>query len=102
VAAAANADKIVVLTSNASTRPAQVDLINQLVATGKPVIAAATGNPYDVAHSTAKAWLATYSTTTVSMEALARVLLGEAKPQGKLPVDVPGPTPYPFGHGVTW
>lgn len=102
VAAAANADKIVVLTNNASTRPAQVDLINQLVATGKPVIAAATANPYDVAHSGAKTWLATYSTTTVSMEALARVLLGEVKPQGKLPVDVPGPTPYPFGHGVTW
>ncbi|MFJ8959854.1 glycoside hydrolase family 3 N-terminal domain-containing protein [Lentzea sp. NPDC102401] len=102
LAAAANADKIVVLTNNASTRPAQVDLINQLVATGKPVIAAATGNPYDVAHSNAKTWLATYSTTTVSMEALARILLGEAKPQGKLPVDVPGPTPYPFGHGVTW
>lgn len=102
VAAAANADKIVVLTNNASTRPAQVDLINQLVATGKPVVAAATGNPYDVAHSGAKTWLATYSTTTVSIEALARVLLGEVKPQGKLPVDVPGPTPYPFGHGVTW
>ncbi|HEX7307344.1 glycoside hydrolase family 3 protein [Lentzea sp.] len=102
VAAAANADKIVVLTNGASTRPAQVDLVNQLVATGKPVIAVATGNPYDVAYSGAKTWLATYSTTTVSMEALARVLLGEVKPQGKLPVDVPGPTPYPFGHGVTW
>jgi len=102
LAAAANADKIVVLTNNLSTRPAQLDLLNQLVATGKPVIAVATGNPYDVAHSNAKTWLATYSTTTVSMEALARILLGEAKPQGKLPVDVPGPTPYPFGHGVTW
>ncbi|MGW6448993.1 glycoside hydrolase family 3 protein [Lentzea sp. NPDC055074] len=102
VAAAANADKIVVLTNNASTRPAQVDLINKLVATGKPVVAAATANPYDVAHSNATTWLATYSTTTVSMEALARVLLGEVKPVGKLPVDVPGPTPYPFGHGVTW
>lgn len=102
LAAAANADKIVVLTNNLSTRPTQLDLLNQLVATGKPVIAVATGNPYDVAHSSAKTWLATYSTTTVSMEALARILLGEAKPQGKLPVDVPGPTPYPFGHGVTW
>ncbi|WP_434453397.1 glycoside hydrolase family 3 N-terminal domain-containing protein [Lentzea sp. E54] len=102
LAAAANADKIVVLTNNLSARPAQLDLLNQLVATGKPVIAAATGNPYDVAYSNAKTWLATYSTTTVSMEALARILLGETKPQGKLPVDVPGPTPYPFGHGVTW
>lgn len=102
LAAAANADKIVVLTNNLSTRPAQLDLLNQLVATGKPVIAAATGNPYDVAYGNAKTWLATYSTTTVSMEALAKILLGEAKPQGKLPVDVPGPTPYPFGHGVTW
>lgn len=102
LAAAAKADKIVVLTNNLSTRPAQLDLLNQLVATGKPVIAVATGNPYDVAHSSAKTWLATYSTTTVSMEALAKILLGETKPQGKLPVDVPGPTPYPFGHGVTW
>ena len=55
-----------------------------------------------MAHSSAKTWLATYSTTTVSMEALAKILLGETKPQGKLPVDVPGPNPYPFGHGVTW
>jgi beta-N-acetylhexosaminidase len=102
LAAAANADKIVVLTNNLSTRPAQLDLLNQLVATGKPVIAVATGNPYDVAYSNAKTWLATYSTTTVSIEALAKILLGETKPQGKLPVDVPGPTPYPFGHGVTW
>jgi len=102
LAAAANADKIVVLTNNLSTRPAQLDLLNQLVATGKPVVAVATGNPYDVAYSNARTWLATYSTTTVSIEALARILLGETKPQGKLPVDVPGPTPYPFGHGVTW
>ncbi|MGW4212876.1 glycoside hydrolase family 3 N-terminal domain-containing protein [Lentzea sp. NPDC004789] len=102
LAAAANADKIVVLTNNLSTRPAQLDLLNQLVATGKPVIAVATGNPYDVAYSNAKTWLATYSTTTVSVEALAKILLGETKPQGKLPVDVPGPTPYPFGHGLTW
>ncbi|WP_329794121.1 glycoside hydrolase family 3 N-terminal domain-containing protein [Lentzea sp. DG1S-22] len=102
LAAAAGADKIVVLTNNLSTRPAQLDLLNQLVATGKPVIAAATANPYDVAHGNAKTWLATYSTTTVSMEALAKVLLGETTPRGKLPVDVPGPTPYPFGHGVTW
>lgn len=102
LAAAANADKIVVLTNNLSTRPAQLDLLGQLIATGKPVIAVATGNPYDVAYSGAKTWLATYSTTTVSMEALARILLGETKPQGKLPVDVPGPAPYPFGHGVTW
>ncbi len=100
--AAAGADKIVVLTNNLSTRPAQLDLLAKLVATGKPVVAVATGNPYDVAHSDAKTWLATYSTTTVSMESLAKVLLGETKPQGKLPVAVPGPTPYPFGHGVTW
>lgn len=101
LAAAANADKIVMLT-NGLTRPAQLDLLNQLVATGKPVIAVATGVPYDVGYSGAKTWLATYSTTAPSMEALAKVLLGEVKPQGKLPVVVPGPTPYPFGHGLSW
>ncbi|MFI6101013.1 glycoside hydrolase family 3 protein [Lentzea sp. NPDC051213] len=102
LAAAAKADKIVVLTNGLGTRPAQLDLLNQLVATGKPVIAVATGVPYDVAHSNAKTWLASYSTTNVSMEALAKILLGETKPQGKLPVDVPGPASYPFGHGLSW
>ena len=40
------------------------------------------------------------------MESLAKVMLGEVSPQGKLPVDIPGGDPtailYPFGTGLTW
>jgi beta-N-acetylhexosaminidase len=102
VQAAADADVVVVLTNALSRQPAQQTLLTRLLATGKPVIAVAVQNPYDVAHTAAPTWLATYSYGAVSMEALARVITGEVGPVGKLPVAVPGPTPYPFGHGMEW
>ncbi|MFJ6670189.1 glycoside hydrolase family 3 protein [Actinosynnema sp. NPDC091369] len=102
VQAAANADVVVVLTNALSRQPAQQTLLTSLLATGKPVVAVAVQNPYDVAHTAAPTWLATYSYGAVSMEALTRVITGEVTPVGKLPVDVPGPTPYPFGHGLEW
>nr|WP_162470747.1 glycoside hydrolase family 3 protein [Saccharothrix deserti] len=102
VQAAANADLVVVLTNALSRQPAQQTLLTRLLATGKPVVAVAAQNPYDVAHTAAPTWLATYSYGAVSMQSLARVITGEVTPVGKLPVAVPGPTPYPFGHGVGW
>jgi beta-N-acetylhexosaminidase len=102
VAAAANAGVVVVLTNGLSKSAAQQALLNRLLATGKPVIAVAAQNPYDVAHTAAPTWLATFSYGAGSMESLAKVIYGEVAPTGKLPVDVPGPTPYPLGHGVTW
>ncbi|MDR6597669.1 glycoside hydrolase family 3 protein [Saccharothrix longispora] len=102
VQAAATADVVVVLTNGLSARPAQQTLLTRLLATGKPVVAVAAQNPYDVAHTAAPTWLATYSYSAVSMESLARVITGEVRPAGRLPVDVPGPTPYPLGHGLAW
>lgn len=102
VQASANADLVVVLTNALSGQPAQQDLLTKLLATGKPVVAVAVRNPYDVAHTAAPTWLATYSYGAGSMEALARVITGEVSPAGRLPVAVPGPTPYPFGHGMDW
>ncbi|GGP36164.1 beta-N-acetylhexosaminidase [Saccharothrix coeruleofusca] len=100
--AAAGAQVVVVLTNALSRQPAQQALVARLLATGKPVVAVAVQNPYDVAHTDAPTWLATFSYGAVSMESLARVVYGEVKPAGKLPVDVPGPRPYPFGHAVGW
>ncbi|MFE2750405.1 glycoside hydrolase family 3 N-terminal domain-containing protein [Actinosynnema sp. NPDC059335] len=102
VQAAGAADVVVVLTNALSRQPAQQTLLTSLLATGKPVVAVAVQNPYDVAHTTAPTWLATYSYSAVSMAALARVITGEVAPTGRLPVEVPGPTPYPFGHGIGW
>ncbi|MEU6149877.1 glycoside hydrolase family 3 N-terminal domain-containing protein [Actinosynnema sp. NPDC047251] len=102
VRAAASADLVVVLTNALSKQPTQQALLTRLLAVGKPVVAVAVQNPYDVAHTAAPNWLATYSYGAGSMAALAKVITGELKPSGRLPVAVPGPTPYPIGHGVTW
>ncbi len=102
VEGAAGADLVVVLTNGLSGQPAQQTLLSRLLATGKPVVAVAVQNPYDVAHTAAPNWLATYSYGAGSMASVAKVITGEVRPGGKLPVAVPGPTPYPFGHGVTW
>jgi len=79
-----------------------------LQATGKPVVAVAAQIPYDAGYpTTVKTWLATYGYIGPTLEALAKVILGETKPVGKLPVDIPAgadvhTVKYPFGHGLTW
>ncbi|MEV4348197.1 glycoside hydrolase family 3 N-terminal domain-containing protein [Actinoplanes sp. NPDC049596] len=107
VAAAGNHDLTVVLTSRAwDTTTAdpggrQQALVRALVATGKPVVLVAVRDPYDIAPlPEVKTFLATYSYAAVSMESLAKVLLGKVAPRGKLPVEIPGA--YPYGHGLSW
>ncbi|WP_396126879.1 glycoside hydrolase family 3 protein [Amycolatopsis sp. FBCC-B4732] len=108
VANAKNTDLVVVLTNNIATFPLQTKLLDALQATGKPVVAVAAQIPYDAGYpSTVKTWLATYGYITPTLEALAKVVLGETKPVGKLPVDIPAgadltTVKYPFGHGLTW
>lgn len=107
VTAAQSADVVVVLTNSLGTRAQLRALLNRLLATGKPVVAVATQIPYDAGFIAAPTWLATYSWRSMSMESLAKVLLGEISPRGKLPVDIPvGSDPsaiaYPFDTGLTW
>lgn len=106
VAAANNNDVVVVLTNNLKDRTAQRNLVNALLATGKPVIAVASQIPYDAGYVDAPTWVATYGWRAHAMESLAKVLFGEIAPAGKLPVDIPvGGTSdvlYPFDHGLTW
>ena len=74
---------MVVATNKAWTSAGQQKLVKQLVATGKPVVVVAVRDPYDIAYFTdAPTYLATYSTTAISMESLARVLFGEVQPAG--------------------
>ena len=108
VTAAGQNDAVVVLTNRAAKEPLQRQLLDKLAATGKPVIAVAVRDPYDAAHvESVKTWLNTYSFSAGSMESIAKVVLGELSPKGKLPVSVPSaadPTVvrFPFGHGLTW
>ncbi|WP_405993171.1 glycoside hydrolase family 3 protein [Streptomyces sp. NBC_00986] len=108
VAAAREADAVVVATYNVTAADAQKTLVEQLVATGKPVVAVAVRNPYDVAQlPSVTAYLAAYSWTDVELRAAARVIAGRVRPRGKLPVavqraDDPAQVLYPVGHGLSY
>ncbi|MEP6666646.1 MAG: glycoside hydrolase family 3 C-terminal domain-containing protein, partial [Nocardioidaceae bacterium] len=110
VAAADTHDATVVVSYRAwmDASAGQRELVRRLTATGKPVIAVAVRDPYDIAYySDVPAYLTTYSWTGVSLESLVRVLYGEVNPQGTLPVTIPTAsdpdTPlYPFGHGLSY
>ena len=106
VAAAREADAVVVGTYNVTAGSSQKRLVEQLLATGTPVVAVAIRNPYDVAHLPGvPAYLATYSWTDVELRAAARVIAGRVDPRGTLPVPVqraddPATVLYPVGHGL--
>jgi beta-N-acetylhexosaminidase len=108
VAAAQDADAVVVATYNVTASSSQKSLVQQLRATGTPVVAVAIRNPYDVAHlPDVPAVLAAYCWTDVEVRAAARVIAGQVAPTGKLPVPVqraddPAQVLYPVGHGLTY
>ncbi|WP_307796635.1 glycoside hydrolase family 3 protein [Actinomadura barringtoniae] len=91
-----SADAAVLTTLNAgSATAARVKALK-----GKPVVVAALGRPYDLnSADQAKGALATYSSSSASVAALAKALSGDLKPTGKLPVPAGG---KPAGHGLTY
>ncbi|WP_020131756.1 glycoside hydrolase family 3 protein [Streptomyces sp. 303MFCol5.2] len=108
VTAAGGADAVVVATYNVTAGDAQRTLVRQLAATGRPVVAVAVRNPYDVAQLPfVQACLAAYCWTDVELRAAARVIAGVVGPRGRLPVPVrraddPTQVLYPIGHGLTY
>jgi beta-N-acetylhexosaminidase len=83
-------DAVIACTINAFAEPGQARLVQALLGTGLPVIAAALRMPYDLAaFPEAPAFLCTYSLLEPSMLALARVICGAAEPVGRLPVSIP-------------
>ncbi|MEU5297126.1 glycoside hydrolase family 3 protein [Streptomyces umbrinus] len=108
VAAAQGVDAVLVGTYNVTAASSQRTLVNRLLATGRPVVALAIRNPYDVAQlPDVKAYLAAYSWTDVELRAAVRVLAGRADPVGELPVpvqkaDKPKEVLYPVGHGLRY
>jgi beta-N-acetylhexosaminidase len=98
-------DLVVVSTFNAWGSPTQVQLVNALIATGKPVVVVAVGTPYDVAYlPNASTFITSYDYQPVSLHALVRALFGEIQTTGKLPVTITKPSSpevvYPFGFGL--
>lgn len=101
VDAALEADVVIVATSckTPADEMAQGALVKALMETGKPIVALAIRNPYDLrAYPEVETYLVTYGYRDCSIRAAAEVMFGEIRPQGRLPVAIPGL--YPRGHGI--
>ncbi|MCL4514828.1 MAG: beta-N-acetylhexosaminidase [Firmicutes bacterium] len=99
VAAAAGCDRILVATQNAGVYSGQARLVRALAASGKPVLAVALRNPYDLmAFPEVKTYLATYGYQPCALQAVSEAITGRLQPMGRLPVTIPGL--YPYGHGL--
>ncbi len=80
---------------------AEAALVNQLLATGKPVVVAGFGSPYLVeTFPSAKTWVAAFSTFDVAQRAVARAIFGQVAIGGRLPVSVPGVAKLGEGFSV--
>lgn len=108
VAAAGAVDAVVVGTYNLNATSSQLTLVRGLLDTGRPVIAIALRNPYDVARlQGVQACLASCSWTDTELRAAARVIAGRVRPRGRLPVpvqraDEPARVLYPVGYGLSY
>ena len=96
---ATDAAAVVVGTIAAEPGSAQADLVDALLATGRPVVTAALRTPWDLlAYPDAQTHLCTYSVLPDSLDALASALVGRLEPSGRLPV--PLGDLYAVGHGL--
>ena len=94
-------DTVIILTS----RPwsggcrGQAQVVANLAKKMQRVIAVALREPYDLKrYGEVGTYLAIFNSSGTSMKALGDVLTGDVKPEGKLPVTIPGF--YPLGHGM--
>ena len=93
-------DMFIIGTLNAYVSHGQAEFVRQALNMDVPSVVVALRLPYDLtAFPEAPTYLCTYSILEPSMKALAKVLFGKIKFEGKLPVSIPGL--YPLGHGQT-
>lgn len=96
LAEAAAAEQIVIGTYNARFHPAQVALVRELQALGKPLVVVALRVPYDLLEfPDISTFVAAYESRPLALHSTARALLGRVTPQGRLPVSLGGD--YPAG-----
>ena len=82
-------DHIVVLTLNADKHETQRELVQHLLASGKPVDVIAVRSPYDAAYfPNANRVICTYEFTESAFEVVAAVLAGDTSITGRLPVSI--------------
>jgi beta-N-acetylhexosaminidase len=90
------------LVNSVNLEQASGDLLAQVLdAAAAKTVVVAMGNPY-VAQSFAnvQAYVCTYSNSPSSEQSAVKVLFGELKPQGRLPVTLPGVAPRGASQGL--
>lgn len=88
---ARQAGTVLMLTVNALLDSRQVQVMQALRETGRPLIGLASYSPYDLlAFPELSTYLVTYEYTRPAIAAAVRLLFGEIEPQGRLPVSLPG------------
>ncbi|MDQ6418359.1 beta-N-acetylhexosaminidase [Paenibacillus sp. LHD-117] len=90
-------EQIVVVTYDASKHPLESEIARQAVdQAGDRVVAVSVRNPLDLLlYPDVLAYLAVYECRPLALSSAAKALLGDLKPQGKLPLEI-SPA-YPFG-----
>ena len=90
VASSAGHSCLVAGTYNGHLKPGQTALVRALAATGIPTVCVALRNPYDLSDIPRNVYaLAAYAYDTLSLNAVFRVLCGQSRAPGKLPVALP-------------
>ncbi|HEY1353593.1 MAG TPA: beta-N-acetylhexosaminidase [Ktedonobacteraceae bacterium] len=88
---ARQADAILMVTVNALHDARQVQVMQNLLKLGRPLIGLAPYSPYDLlAFPELATYLVTYEYTAPAIAAAVGVLFGEIAPRGRLPVSLPG------------
>ncbi len=88
---------VIAITSEAVGYEFQQRLIDRLQANIDDLVVIAMRGPYDIqAFPTIHTYVATYGFNPAHMDALVKVLKGQKKPQGKLPVEIEGLFPRGF------
>jgi beta-N-acetylhexosaminidase len=88
-----SADVVIVGTISADHDSSPARLVYELILRGKHPIVIAMRTPYDLtAFESVDTYLCTYGIRRVSMEAAARILIGEVETRGVLPCAMSGTT----------
>ena len=98
LAAARDADVVVIGTADVNVNPEQAALVNALQAI-RPTVIVSLRSPYDIlATPNVAGYVCAYTGREPSVRAASEVLTGARKPVGRLPVAVPGA--YALGAGM--
>jgi beta-N-acetylhexosaminidase len=92
-------DQIVIGTYNAHFYPEQIKLVKDILALGKQPVVIALRNPYDIQKfPEVPAYICLYESRPLALQSAAKLLTGEIRARGRLPVTISDS--YPLGWGV--